>query len=83
MKGALVGAAGLGLAAASGPAAAQAPISDRAYMAGLLQKMADPVLSLMAKGELRKSFPIEVSPTWDGRDKAVSYLECFGRLMAG
>lgn len=83
MKGALLGVAGLGVAAAGSPAAAQAQVSDRAYMAGLLQKMAEPVLSLMAKGELRKGFPVEVSPTWDGRDKAVTYLECFGRLIAG
>lgn len=26
---------------------------------------------------------VEVSPTWDGRNKKVTYMECFGRLMAG
>ena len=26
---------------------------------------------------------VEVSPTWDGRDKRVTYMEAFGRLMAG
>ena len=26
---------------------------------------------------------LELSPTWDGRDKRVSYMEAFGRLMAG
>ena len=26
---------------------------------------------------------VELSPTWDGRDKRVTYMECFGRLMAG
>lgn len=26
---------------------------------------------------------VEVSPTWDGRDKDVTYMECFGRLMSG
>jgi hypothetical protein len=57
--------------------------TDRAYLAGLLQKMSEPVLSNMAAGTLQKRFPIEVSPTWDGRDKRVSYLECFGRLIAG
>ncbi|BBB62412.1 hypothetical protein UNDKW_4139 [Undibacterium sp. KW1] len=57
--------------------------SDRAYMTGLLQKMAEPVLSAMAKGELQKKFQLELSPTWDGRDKQVAYLECFGRLIAG
>jgi|GEM_PF-4077797 len=26
---------------------------------------------------------VELSPNWDGRDKRVTYMECFGRLMAG
>lgn len=26
---------------------------------------------------------LELSPTWDGRDKRVAYMETFGRLMAG
>jgi hypothetical protein len=37
----------------------------------------------MSRAELQKKFPLEVSPTWDGRDKRVAYLECFGRLMGG
>ena len=37
----------------------------------------------MAKGELKKNMQVEVSPTWDGRNKDVTYMECFGRLMAG
>ena len=56
---------------------------ERAYMAGLLQKMADPVLSNMAKGELQKKFSLELSPTWDGRNPKVAYMECFARLIAG
>jgi len=65
--------------------AAPTPVTgnDRAWMAGLLQKMAEPVLSNMARGELKKNFALEVSPTWDGRDTRVAYLECFGRLIAG
>lgn len=64
-------------------AAAPHAASDRAYMAGLLQQMAEPVLSSMAKGELQKNFSLELSPTWDGRDKRVAYMECFARLIAG
>lgn len=79
--------AGGTLAGMSGTATAASPVppgdNERAYMAGLLQKMAEPVLSNMARGELRKNFALEVSPTWDGRDKGVAYLECFGRLIAG
>lgn len=67
--------------AASKPAAP--PTNDRAYMAGLLQRMTEPVLSAMGRGELVRKFELEVSPTWDGRDKRVSYFECFARLIAG
>ncbi|WP_426169994.1 DUF2264 domain-containing protein [Pseudoduganella sp. R-34] len=81
--GAAAAAPATALAAGAGAAAAGAPGGDRAYMAGLLQKMADPVLASMSKGELKKKFALELSPTWDGRDSGVAYLECFGRLIAG
>lgn len=55
----------------------------RAQLAALAQKMSEPVLTNMAAGTLKKNFALEVSPTWDGRDKGVAYLECFGRLIAG
>lgn len=57
--------------------------SDRGYMVDLLAKMAKPVLGPMATGQLHARFKPELSPTWDGRDPGVAYLECFGRLMAG
>ncbi len=57
--------------------------TDRAYWVKLLYDMAAPVLSNMAKGELHKNFRLEVSPNWDGRDKRVAFMECFGRLMSG
>jgi len=56
---------------------------DRAYWVDLLYKMAYPVLGNMSKGELQKNMLVEVSPNWDGRDKKVTYMETFGRLMAG
>lgn len=83
MKAALVGAATLGAGAPASAAKPGAPLDDRAYMAGLLERIASPVLSAMSKGELKKTFPLEVSPTWDGREKGVAYLECFGRLISG
>jgi len=73
----------LGAASTPALAATKQAANDRAFMAGLLQKMTEPVLSNMAAGTLQKNFPLEVSPTWDGRDKRVTYLECFGRLIAG
>ena len=74
--------AAAGDGAAAAPQAAT-PSGERAFMAGLLQKMAEPVLSNMANGTLQKNFALELSPTWDGRDRRVAYLECFARLMAG
>jgi hypothetical protein len=82
----------MGAALAAGPLAGPAPAStpaataagaDRDAMLGLLQKMAEPVLANLARGELKKRFPLELSPTWDGRSPDVAYLECFGRLIAG
>lgn len=61
----------------------QVMVSDRAYWVDMLCKIAEPVLSNMAKGELQKNMILEFSPQWDGRDKRVAYMETFGRLMAG
>lgn len=58
-------------------------ISDRAYWADMLYQLSAPILSNMSKGELKKNMIIELSPTWDNRNKDVIYLEAFGRLMAG
>ncbi|WP_302590422.1 DUF2264 domain-containing protein [uncultured Muribaculum sp.] len=56
---------------------------DRAYWVRLAYKMAEPVLRNMAEGNLQKNMVVEVSPSWDGRNKKVTYMETFGRLMAG
>jgi hypothetical protein len=63
--------------------AARDSAPDREYWCDLLYKIAKPVLSKMSKGMLRKTMTVELSPAWDGRDRAVTYMECFGRLMAG
>ena len=57
--------------------------SDRELWARVLYQMAAPVLSNMSEGKLQENMLVELSPTWDGRDKRVTYMECFGRLMAG
>lgn len=57
--------------------------TDRELWAGVLYRMAAPVLSNMSEGKLQENMLVELSPTWDGRDKRVTYMECFGRLMAG
>lgn len=57
--------------------------NDRIYWTDLAYKIAAPVLENMSKGELAKNMTLELSPTWDGRDTRVTYMECFGRLMSG
>lgn len=57
--------------------------SDREYTADLAYKIAEPVLRNMANGELKKNMLVELSPTWDNRNKDLTYMEAFGRLMAG
>lgn len=62
--------------------------SDREVWVDIMYQMAEPVLHSMAEGKLQQNMTLEnggleISPTWDGRDKKVSYMECFARLMAG
>ena len=57
--------------------------SDRQQWADLCYRIARPVLENMSRGELQKNMQLELSPTWDGRDRRVAYMETFGRLMAG
>jgi hypothetical protein len=64
-------------------AASVAGGSDRDYWRDLLVKIATPVLSNMSKGMLKKNMTVELSPIWDGRDRNVTYMECFGRLISG
>ncbi len=58
-------------------------LQDRDYWVDIAYNMAAPVLSNMAEGKLQENMLVEVSPNWDGRSKKVTYMECFGRLMAG
>lgn len=57
--------------------------TDRQVWADIVYRMSEPVLHNMSEGTLQKNMLLELSPTWDGRDKRVAYMECFGRLMAG
>lgn len=71
------------LTAASAKKKTTAPVNDRQQWVELCYRIAAPVLENMSKGELQKNMQLELSPTWDGRDKRVAYMETFGRLMAG
>ncbi len=62
--------------------------TDREIWVDIMYQMAEPVLKNMAEGTLQKNMTVEnggleLSPTWDGRNKKVAYMETFGRLMAG
>jgi hypothetical protein len=59
------------------------PASDRDYWVALLNKIATPVLAPMSQGLLKKTMPLELSPTWDKRPADVAYMEALGRLLAG
>lgn len=58
-------------------------VNDRVYWSELAYKMAYPILDNMSRAELQKNMEIKLSPIWDGRNERVTYLEAFGRLMAG
>lgn len=58
-------------------------IDDRSYWVSILSQIAKPILENISKQTLRINMPMEVSPTFDGRDAGVGYLEAFGRLLAG
>ncbi|MBP3419230.1 MAG: DUF2264 domain-containing protein [Marinifilaceae bacterium] len=73
----------LAFAINSSAASKKSEQSDREFWCEVAYKMAAPVLENMSKGELQANMLVETSPTWDGRDIHVTYMECFGRLMAG
>lgn len=56
---------------------------DRAYWVGVLTRIAAPVLNNLSRGTLKKNMPVEVNPASTYDRKTVTYLEAFGRLMAG
>ena len=49
-------------------------VPDREVWCDVMYRMAAPVLSNMSRGELQKNMQVELSPTWDGRDKRVTYI---------
>ena len=65
-------------------AAVEAPTTtDREYWATLLTRIAEPVLFNLSKGQLKKLMPLEVAPSYGKPVEKVTYLEAFGRTMAG
>jgi hypothetical protein len=56
---------------------------DRDYWVKLLTRIATPVLSNLSKGQLKRSMPLETAPGYNKPVEKVTYLEAFGRTMAG
>ena len=64
--------------------------TDREVWVDIMYQMAEPVMRNMAEGKLQQVMDtaggcknLELSPTWDKRNKKVAYMEAFGRLLAG
>ena len=64
--------------------------TDREVWVDIMYQMAEPVMKNMAEGKLQQVMDtangcknLELSPTWDKRNKKVAYMEAFGRLLAG
>ena len=65
----------------AGRAAAAPPASDRETWVGVAERLAEPVLTNLARGTLKARMPVE-EVAGAGRG-AVTHLEAFGRLLAG
>ncbi|SFF30830.1 DUF2264 domain-containing protein [Sunxiuqinia elliptica] len=71
-----------GKATASVFAAAE-PTNHREYWVHVLTTISSPLLESLSKGELKKNMPVECKPGMKANREEVTYLEAFGRLMAG
>jgi hypothetical protein len=67
--------------AAGAQRAAAAPAGDRERWISVMRRLADPVLTNLARGTLKARMPIEQAPGADRR--SVTHLEALGRLAAG
>ncbi|MEZ0540159.1 DUF2264 domain-containing protein [Fibrella arboris] len=70
-------------ASASPSFAASMPLDDRTYWLDTLLNVAHPVLSALAKGQLKATMPVESAPGQEASRRAVSHLEALGRTLAG
>lgn len=79
----ILGLAPLAVRVQATTAVAAPAIVDRKYWLNVLIRIANPLLESLSKGELRKDMPVECKPGFEADRKKVTYLEAFGRLMAG
>jgi hypothetical protein len=69
-----------GMVMAQSPANNDAGQKERTYLVKSLVRIADPVLTALSKNELKQQMPVEAKT---GDRKNYTYLEAFGRLLAG
>src|ERR1039458_10271613 len=70
-------------AAASAQAAPQTTESDRQYWVRMMGKVAEPVLTNLAAGTLKRNMPVECVTGNVADWRKVTHLEAIGRLLAG
>lgn len=58
-------------------------IDEREYLVNTLIRIANPVLEALSKNKLRKRMPVECAPNQEADRKNYTYLEAFGRTLAG
>src|ERR1700687_4426828 len=76
--------AGVGVAAATAQSAApQATETDRQYWVRTMAKVAEPVLTNLAAGTLKRNMPVECVTGDVAERRKVTHLEALGRLLAG
>lgn len=63
--------------------ASEAALSDRDYWIKTLTKIADPLLQNLSKQTLKLNMPVEARPGRKEDRSKYTYLEAFGRLLAG
>lgn len=71
------------LQATEKPAGSAALQADREYWVQLLSRIAEPVMKNLSLGQLRQRMPTEKAPGYNKPVEKVTYLEAFGRTMAG
>jgi hypothetical protein len=57
--------------------------SDRAYWLRVLQRVAEPVLTALSKGQLKASMPVEAAHNREADRRLYAHLEALGRLLTG
>src|SRR5436309_14790182 len=75
--------AGAGAVAAAAQATPQAAESDRQYWVRTMAKVAEPVLTNLAAGTLKRNMPVECVTGNVAERRKVTHLEAIGRLLAG